>query len=75
MKRLALLAIATLIAPAVWAQNKSAPPPKPPADSPKGPATKQGDQKPSEEEIDKRRDRMKQRDGEIDKMMKQKGKK
>lgn len=74
MKRLALLAIAAFIATVVWAQDKSTPPPKP-ADAPKGPATKQDKQKPSDEEIDKRRERMKQRDGEIDKMMKQKGKK
>lgn len=78
MKTLARIAIATLVTLPVWAplwaQDKSAPPPAPPKSEEKG-KSKSGDQKPSgEDPIDKRRDRMKQRDGQIDEIMKQKGK-
>lgn len=74
MRLLVVLAAAALMA-LMWAQDKSAPP-KPPAEAPKEPATKQGEPpKSGSDPIDQRRERMKQRDGEIDKMMKQKAKK
>ena len=78
MKTLARIAMATLVtlplwAP-LWAQNKSTPPPSPQKTEEKG-KDKSEDKKPSgEDPIDKRRDRMKTRDGQIDEIMKQKGK-
>jgi hypothetical protein len=76
--KLARIAFATIVALPVWAplwaQDKSTPPPPPQKTEEKG-KSKSGDQKPAKEEpIDKRRDRMKQRDAEVDKILKQKGK-
>jgi hypothetical protein len=77
MKMLARIAIATLVTLPLWAslfaQEKSAPPA--PQKSEEKNKSKAEDKKPSgEDPIDKRRDRMKTRDGQIDEIMKQKGK-
>ena len=79
MKTLARIAMATLVTLPVWAplwaQNKSTPPPPSPQKAEEKGKSKSEDKKPSgEDPIDKRRDRMKTRDGQIDEIMKQKGK-
>ncbi|MEO5924307.1 MAG: hypothetical protein ABIR70_10820 [Bryobacteraceae bacterium] len=53
------------------AQDKSVPPPKPPAASPAAkPSQPAAKGTPPQSEIEKRRERMKQRDGEMDRILK-----